>query len=144
MRRTFSVAVALFAAGATLAAQQDPPKQQGVLTPAPQQGREVIRPPGAWVPSGATARDDQGKFVSSLSKNDFDVYEDGVKQDLVTFVLTRGGRVINDISAPPPPLQAGILLPPPRPTNDASGRIFLIFVDDLPIGFNNTRRIRDP
>jgi VWFA-related protein len=58
-------------------------------------------------------------------------------------VLTHGGRVLNDISAPPPPMQEGILLPPPRPTNDASGRIFLIFVDDLHMDFRNTGRIRD-
>jgi VWFA-related protein len=47
------------------------------------------------------------------------------------------------VSAPPPPTQEGILLPPPRPTNDASGRIFLIFVDDLHMDFRNTGRIRD-
>src|SRR5205823_8852365 len=49
----------------------------------------------------------------------------------------------NDVAAPPPPVQEGILLPPPRPTNDASGRIFLIFVDDLHLDFRNTGRIRD-
>jgi VWFA-related protein len=143
MQRTFPVAVALIAAGVTLAAQQDPPKQQGVLTPTPQQGREVIRRTVDLVTSDVIVRDDQGQFVSNLSKTDFDVYEDGVKQDLVTFVLTHGGRVINDVGAPPPPLQAGILLPPPRPTNDASGRIFMIFVDDLHMDFNNTGRIRE-
>jgi len=143
MHRTFPVAVAVFAAGVTLAAQQDPPKQPGVLTPTQPQGREVIRRTVDLVTSDVIVRDDQGQFVSSLGKNDFDVYEDGVKQDLVTFVLTHGGRVINDVSAPPPPLQAGILLPPPRPTNDASGRIFMIFVDDLHMDFNNTGRIRD-
>ena len=88
-------------------------------------------------------RDTQGQFVADLAKDDFEVYEDGVKQDVVTFVLTHGGRVINDVSAPPPPVQEGILLPPPRPTNDASGRIFLIFVDDLHMDFRNTGRIRD-
>jgi len=61
----------------------------------------------------------------------------------VTFVLTHGGRVLNDLAAPPPPVQEGILLPPPRPTNDTSGRIFLIFVDDLHMDFRNTGRIRD-
>ena len=40
-------------------------------------------------------------------------------------------------------MQEGILLPPPRPTNDASGRIFMIFVDDLHMDFRNTGRIRD-
>jgi VWFA-related protein len=153
MQRTFSLAVALCAAGIALSAQappkpaQDPPKpdppQQGVLAPTQPQTREVIRRSVDLVTSDLIVRDDQGQFVSSLSKNDFDVYEDGVKQDIVTFVLTHGGRVINDTSAPPPPMQAGILLPPPRPTNDASGRIFMIFVDDLHMDFNNTGRIRE-
>ena len=147
MYRTFPVAAALLAAGVALAAQEPAKPQgvpsQGVLTPTQPQSREVIRRSVDLVTSDVIVRDDQGQFVSNLSKNDFEVYEDGVKQDLVTFVLTHGGRVINDVSAPPPPLQAGILLPPPRPTNDASGRIFMIFVDDLHMDFNNTGRIRD-
>ena len=44
---------------------------------------------------------------------------------------------------PPPPVQEGIILPPARPTNDAAGRIFIIFVDDLHLDFRNTGRIRD-
>src|SRR4051794_13427840 len=147
MHRTFSVAVALFAAGIALTAQEPAPKQApttpGVLTPTQAQSREVIRRSVDLVTSDVIVRDDQGQFVSSLGKTDFEVYEDGVKQDLVTFVLTHGGRVINDITAPPTSVQAGILLPPPRPTNDASGRIFLIFVDDLHMDFNNTGRIRE-
>ena len=144
MYRTFSVAAALCAAGIALTAQEPPkPPAQGVLTPPPTQTREVIRRTVDLVTSDVIVRDDQGQFVSSLSKNDFDVFEDGVQQDVVTFVLTHGGRVINDIGAPPPPMQAGILLPPPRPTNDTSGRIFMIFVDDLHMDFNNTGRIRE-
>ena len=115
---------------------------KGVLV-APQAPREIIRRSVDLVTTNVIVRDDQGQFVANLGKNDFDVYEDGVKQDLITFVLTHGGRVLNDVSAPPPPVQEGILLPPPRPTNDASGRIFLIFVDDLHMDFRNTGRIRD-
>ena len=40
-------------------------------------------------------------------------------------------------------MQEGIILPPSRPTSDASGRIFLIFVDDLHLDFRNTGRIRE-
>jgi hypothetical protein len=47
------------------------------------------------------------------------------------------------LSAQDPQKPEGILLPPPRPTSDASGRIFLIFVDDLHMDFRNTGRIRD-
>jgi len=144
------VALALFAAAATVLAEPQKPTtpppaqkpQEGVLTP-PQQQTPVIRRSVDLVTTDLIVRDDQGQFVSSLTKKDFDVYEDGVKQDVVTFVLTHGGRVLNDSAAPPPPQQEGLLLPPPRPTNDASGRIFLIFVDDLHMDFRNTGRIRD-
>ena len=149
MHRTLVVALALFAAAATvLAAPQKPTTpppaekpQEGVLTPKPPQ-TPVIRRTVDLVTTDIIVRDDQGQFVSTLGKKDFEVYEDGVKQDVVTFVLTHGGRVLNDTSAPPPQ-QEGLLLPPPRPTNDASGRIFLLFVDDLHMDFRNTGRIRE-
>ena len=143
--RKYLVALALAGVGSSLSAQnppQTPQKPEGVLAPPPQ-SREVIRRTVDLVTTDVIVRDDKGQFVANLGKGDFEVYEDGVKQELVTFVLTHGGRVINDVGAPPPPVQEGILLPPPRPVNDASGRIFMIFVDDLHMDFRNTGRIRD-
>ena len=69
----------------------------GTSTP-PQAPREVIRRSVDLVTTDVIVRDDKGQFVADLAKNDFDVYEDGVKQDVVTFVLTHGGRVLNDIA----------------------------------------------
>lgn len=123
-----------------------PSTPQPPAQPQPQSGqqpREVIRRTVDLVTTDVIVRNSDGQFVADLTKRDFDVYEDGVKQDLVTFVLTHGGRILNDVAAPPPPVQEGILLPPARPTNDASGRIFLIFVDDLHLDFRNTGRIRE-
>ncbi len=88
-------------------------------------------------------RDGRGQFIADLKKDEFEVYEDGVKQQVVSFTLTHGGRVYNVAAPPPPPPQEGIILPPPRPTNDAAGRIFMIFVDDLHLDFRNTGRIRE-
>jgi VWFA-related protein len=139
MRKTL-VALAVLVAGHGLSAQ-DPKKPEGILTLP--QARETIRSRADLVTTDVIVRDNQGQFMSNLTKNDFEVLEDGVPQNLITFVLTHGGRVLNDVSAPPPPVQEGILLPPPRPTNDASGRIFLIFVDDLHMDFRNTGRIRE-
>jgi VWFA-related protein len=149
MKRKFLVALAVLLAGAGVAAQppkpdQKPPQpkpQEGILTP--QQPREVIRRSVDLVTTSVQVRNDKGAFDATLGKKDFDVYEDGVKQDVISFVLTHGGRVMTDTAAPPPPIQEGILLPPARPTNDASGRIFMIFVDDLHMDFGNTGRIRD-
>jgi VWFA-related protein len=158
-RRRLSLALAMSFLGLVggLAAQAPakPPAQAPAPTPAGQQPAtppqqqppasrgDVIRRTVDLVTQDVIVRDDKGTFLPDLKKDDFDVYEDGVKQDVVTFVLTHGGRVIQDAPAAPPPAQEGILLPPPKPTTDASGRIFLIFVDDLHMDFKNTGRIRD-
>ena len=98
-------------------AQQPPAAQQ------PQQQREVIRRQIDVITTDVIVRDNRGQFVADLKKDEFEVYEDGVKQEVVSFVLTHGGRVYNQTLPAPPKPQAGIILPAPRPTNDAAGRI---------------------
>ena len=86
-------------------------------------------------------RSDQ--FVADLKPGEFEIYEDGVKQEIVSLVLTHGGRVYNVQTPPPAPVQEGIILPTNRPTNDAAGRVFLIFIDDLHLYFRSTPRTRE-
>ncbi|MGH9385361.1 MAG: VWA domain-containing protein [Vicinamibacterales bacterium] len=95
------------------------------------------------VQTDAIVRNAQDQFVADLTKGDFEIYEDGVKQDLTSLTLVHGGRVHNLATPPPPPVEEGIILPPSRPRNDAAGRIFLIIVDDLHLDFRNTGRLRD-
>ena len=83
------------------------------------------------------------QFVADLKPEEFEVYEDGVKQEIVSLVLTHGGRVYNVQTPPPAPVQEGIILPTNRPTNDAAGRVFLIVIDDLHLTFQSTPRTRD-
>ena len=94
------------------------------------------------VTTDVIVRDGNGVFVADLTKDDFEVFEDDVKQELVSFTLTHGGRIFNVAAPPPPVAEEGIILPASRPTNDAAGRIFLLFVDDLHLDFRNTPRIR--
>jgi VWFA-related protein len=129
-------------------AQQAPPAQkpQPPATP-PTQGiartDQVIRTGVELITTDVIVRDSSGQFIADLKKDEFEVYEDGVKQQVISFTLTHGGRSFNVAAPPPPPIQEGIILPPTRPTNDAAGRIFIIFVDDLHLDFRNTGRIRD-
>jgi len=88
-------------------------------------------------------KDDQGRFLPDLKKDEFEVFEDGVKQDISSMTLSHGGRVANLLEAPPPPPPEGIILPPVRKVQDTSGRIFLFFVDDLHLQFQNTGRVRE-
>jgi VWFA-related protein len=95
------------------------------------------------VTTDVIVRDDRDQFVATLTRDDFEVFEDGVKQDVSSLTLVHGGRVHNLQAPPPPPTPEGIHLPPSRPRNPAAGRIFLIMVDDLHLDFRNTGRIRD-
>ncbi|MBI4888224.1 MAG: VWA domain-containing protein [Acidobacteria bacterium] len=114
---------------------------QGAAAPATQQ--PTFRVSVDLVTTDVIARDGQGQFISDLKSDEFEVYEDGVKQEIVSLVLTHGGRVFNVQAPPPAPVQEGIILPAARPTNDAAGRVFLIFIDDLHLDFRLTPRTRD-
>ena len=147
-----SAAAALLALGGPLQAQNAPPTPPPPAAQQPSPDKPVIAPPTQGgvirrsvdlVSTDVIVRDNKGQFIADLGKNDFEVYEDGVKQEVISFILTHGGRVYNSTPAPAAPVMEGIILPPSRPTNDAAGRIWLIFVDDLHLDFPNTGRIKD-
>jgi VWFA-related protein len=122
-------------------AQQPPgPRPQA---PSPSGSQATFRVAIDYVTTDVIARNNQDQFVADLTKGDFEVFEDGVKQDITTVTLVHGGRVHNLAAPPPPVAQEGLILPVSRPRNDTAGRIFLIIVDDLHLDFRNTGRIRD-
>jgi VWFA-related protein len=108
-----------------------------------QQPQPTFRRTIDFVTMDAIVRNERDQFVADLTKDDFEIFEDGVKQTITSMQLVHGGRVHNLVDAPPPPTLEGIILPPSRPRNDTAGRIFLIIVDDLHLDFRNTGRIRD-
>lgn len=139
-------------AGSSGASQAAPPAaeqatptagQAQAKPPAGQQDLPIYRTSVELVTTDVIVRDSRGQFVADLKKDEFEVYEDGVLQDVMSLELVHGGRVFTQLTAPPPPQEEGIILPPTRPTSDAAGRIFLFFVDDLHLGFRDTGRIRD-
>ena len=113
-------------------------------TPAPQPGVATTQEKPTFklqvdlVTSDIIVRDDKGNFIPDLKKDEFEIFEDGVKQDITSMTVVTGGRVTNVLAPPPPPPPEGIILPPTRPRTDVSGRIFLFFVDDLHLPFPNT------
>jgi VWFA-related protein len=120
----------------------------GAQAPAPQapsaaKSQPTFRVAIDYVTTDVIARNQQDQFVADLTKNDFEIYEDGVKQEITGLTLVHGGRVHNLAAPPAPAVQEGLILPVSRPRNDTAGRIFLIIVDDLHLDFRNTGRIRD-
>jgi VWFA-related protein len=141
----------LASAGLSLQAQTPPPAPPAAPSPAPSQAPAPAGSPQSptftsrvdLVSVDIIARDDKGTFVPDLKKDEFEVFEDDVKQEIVSFTLVHGGRVFNVAQPPPAPPQEGIILPPSRPALDAAGRILLFVVDDLHLDFRNTGRIRE-
>ena len=135
----------LLAGAFALAMVQSPAAQQPQQTPpAGQSQLPVFRGAAELVTTDVIVRDAKSdQFIADLKPGDFDVFEDGKKQDLASMVLIHGGRAYNTLAPPPAPVQEGIILPVARPTNDAAGRVFLLFVDDLHMDFQQTPRIRD-
>ena len=133
----------ILSSSAPEARQAPAPPPARPAAPAQGQANPDFRVAIDLVTTDVIVRDAKDIFIADLTKDDFEVYEDGVKQTMASMTLVHGGRVLNLQAPPPPPAQEGIILPTARPRNDAAGRIFLIIVDDLHLDFRNTGRISD-
>src|SRR4051794_9713103 len=96
-----SVAAAMF--GAALPAAQTSSSATAV------QGKPTFSVQVALVTTDVLVRDREDHFVPDLTKNDFEIYEDGVKQPITTMTLVHGGRVTNMLTLPPSAPPEGIL-----------------------------------
>jgi len=120
---------------------QQPPPQPAPGAVVPQQ--PTFRVNVDLVTTDAIPRDSRtDQFIADLKAGEFEIFEDGVKQNIVSMELIHGGRAYNLQAPPPAAVQEGIILPRSRPTNDAAGRVFLVFIDDLHLDFGQTPRLR--
>jgi len=117
------LALALSAVPAILSGQQQPTFRAG----AEAVHTEVI------------ARDATGAFVPDLRRDEFRVLEDGVEQAITLFRTFIGGREVQGTTAAAPPPGA-LVLPPARQAG--SGRIFIIFIDDMHLQAADTPQTR--
>ncbi len=130
MRRFASGAVVALAAIAALEAQQAPP------TP-PDQPAVTFKVAINYVEVDASVFDRDGQFVPNLKKEDFEVFEDGVRQEVTAFT-----QVNIPIERPePPPLQAKTVIEPDVVSNvrPFEGRVYVIVLDD-----KHTAALRSP
>jgi len=116
-------------------AQQQAPQQPPPTPPTFQSAVTLVS-------SDVVVRDRRGQFQANLSRDDFELYEDGVKQQLTSFVLVHGGRVYQAPGTAQGSVREGIVLPPSRPVNDAAGRIIIFVIDDLHLNARDTPRLR--
>lgn len=116
--RKLLLALPFCAIGAVLAAQQAPPGQPGV----------TFRVEVNFVELDAVVTDGQGNFVRGLTKDDFELFEEGKPQSIAAFTLV-------DLPArrPDPPLSRATPIQPDVSTNlqEFDGRVIVLLLDDL-------------
>ena len=92
-----------------------------------------------YVEIDARVTDPQGTFVRNLTREDFQIIEDGRPQALTAFSM-----VDIPIERPDPPLFARTVIPPDVASNETpfEGRVFVLVIDDLHTKFSDTPRTR--
>src|ERR1700722_7038409 len=107
----WSIAVLLGLTAGLAAQTPSPAKPTPTPTPpAPDAQRPTFSVQIDLVTTDVIPRDKNGNFLADLTKNDFEIYEDGIKQDIVSMTLSHGGRVTNVLAPPPPPTAEGIIV----------------------------------
>ena len=132
MRNPFAVALIVAIGGVALLGQSSPPPRQDQAQPPATFKVEVN-----YVEIDAVVTDANGKFVTDLTKDDFQLTESGTPQSITAF-----SRVDVPIEKPDPPLYRPVVVEPDvRSNRDAfNGRVFLIVMDDLQTDFRRTSR----
>jgi len=130
------IASMLIAAGAILSAQTPSVPQKPGQQP-------TFRAITEAVYTDVIVRDKRGQFIPDLRRDEFRVFEDGVEQVLTLFMPVIGGRAMQtDLTPASRPRDTGLILPPARRMTDASGRIFIVFIDDMHLQALDTPLVR--
>src|SRR5947207_14962094 len=108
-------------------------------TQAPPQPPVTFKVEVNYVEIDANVTDAQGRFVRGLTRDDFQVVEDGKPQALTAFSM-----VDIPIERADPPLFSKAAIPPDVVSNRTpfEGRIFVLVLDDLNTRANRTSRTR--
>ena len=107
--------------------------------PAPAQPPITFRVEVNYVEIDANVEDAQGNFVRTLTRDDFQIVEDGKPQSVTAFSM-----VDIPVERADPPLFATAAIPPDVVSNRVpfEGRVFVLVLDDLHTRFNRTARTR--
>jgi len=102
----------------------------------------VFRAAVDFVEVDATVTDARGNAVSDLTAADFEVLEDGKRQEIASF--TRVELPVQR-AVPSLPVAAGstAIVPDVQTNTPIEGGIYLIVLDDLHTGFDRTARVRE-
>jgi len=121
MSRMFQVLIVVVAATTAVSLAAGSPQAPGQQPP-------TFRVEVNYVEIDAHATDAQGKFVDDLNQGEFQILEDGTRQEIRVFT-----RVKLPLERQDPPLFKGTAIDPDAQNNlqEFNGRVFVLVLDDL-------------
>jgi VWFA-related protein len=111
----------------------------GLSAPAQQRPSPTFRVEVNYVEIDAVVTDAQGRFVRDLTRDDFEIIEEGTPQSINAFTM-----VDLPVARVDPPLFRGTAIEPDVSSNlgEFNGRVILIVLDDLQTDFRRTQPVR--
>ncbi len=106
-------------------------------------GDDVVKISVTLVQMDVVVTDRQGRLVTDLKADDFEVFEDGRKQEISNFSFVTTGAESAELSvAPRASSKHGVIVPPVRLRPDQVRRTIALVVDDLSLSFQSTHYVR--
>ena len=120
-----------------------PAQTRPVAPPEPQKTSDddVVRITTNLVQVDAVVTKD-GKVVSDLTADDFEIYEDGKKQTITSFAFISNVPATTTAEPPAKEKPTAQLAPPPRLNRDNPRRTVALVVDDLGLSFESMVHVR--
>jgi VWFA-related protein len=109
--------------------------------PAPADDDEVVRITTNLVQVDAVVTDRDGRHVTDLRPEEFEITEEGRRQEVTSFSYV-GATAAERASAPPPAEKGGPPPPPSRPGTTRARRTVALVVDDLSMPLDNVHLVR--
>ncbi len=114
--------------------------QTPTATPTPEKDDEVVRISTTLIQIDVTVTDRSGRVVRDLKAGDFEIYEDGKRQELTVFSFVPNTR---RREAAKPSAGTDEFTPPPQSLRSSQVRSAIaLVVDDLSLSFESTAQVR--
>jgi VWFA-related protein len=112
-------------------------------TPVSVEENDVVKITTTLIQIDATVTDKNGKIITDLKPEDFEIYENGERQEITNFSFVAGSEAVPTPIAPKKAEKNSVALPPPvslRP--EQVRRTIALVVDDLGLSFESVYQVR--
>ena len=129
LKLLYALLVTVFVAGSLFSQRPTP-------TPSPANDTDVVKISTNLIQVDVTVTDKNGKIVRNLKPEDFEIYENGQKQQISNFSFINNSRETNVTPANPAP-KSQTALPPSPVKPEQVRRTIALIVDDLSLSFES-------